>query len=420
MPTTTTNSGSDILGRYYTRNEISSFLVNQFDIISPVRLLDLGAGSGSLSGAAKTRWPDVKVLTVDIDPQIDLPNTSAREISDDACHEHFVIDALCEDLSTVLDCANAPIDVAICNPPFITPKWRNEFSAILEDAGFLDCLPFPADVDAGLLFLAQNLRLMSANATLGIILPDSLITARKYKKFRTALLNTYVVTKVIQLPRGSFHHTDALASIVILQKTKKHQDTVRIHCLTRDKELSEPLLVDLSSASERLDYSFHFHRLHATTNNPGKKVSLQELAIDVKRGSLSSSKIKNAGFPVLHITDIKEKDLGKWLDFSSFESGIPVDRPAGVKAQPGDILISRVGRNLDTKIVGVMAGTFAVSDCVYIIRCSPLIRDKVLAQISSNEGRAWISAHAYGVAAKQLAKKELITFPVLLDEHKDV
>ena len=393
--------------------------MDQFDVISPVRILDLGAGSGSLSDAAKTRWPDIKVLTVDIDPKAALPDTSKSKAPGDVYHKHFVIDALCKDLSSVLNCANAPIDVAICNPPFITPKWRSEFGAILEEAGFLDCLPFPADVDAGLLFLAQNIRLMSDNATLGIILPDSLITAKKYKKFRAVLLSSYVVTKVIQLPRGSFHHTDALASIVILQKTKKIQDTVRIHCLTRDKELSEPLFVELSCAAERLDYSFHFHRLHVGNKTSHKKISLQEVAIDIRRGSLSSSKVKKADFPVLHITDIKEKDIGRWLDFSSFESKKPDDSSVVVKAQPGDILISRVGRNLDSKIVGVMAGTFAISDCVYVIRCAPHTRGRVLAQIASEEGRAWISAHAYGVAAKQLAKKELINFPILLEEYKD-
>lgn len=417
---TTTNSGSDILGRYYTRGDISSFLIEQFDITSPVRLLDLGAGSGSLSGAAKTRWPDIKVLTVDIDPEVDLPSTAARWISDNLSHEHFVIDALCENLSTVLDCTNAPIDVAVCNPPFITPKWRSEFGAILEGAGFLDCLPFPADVDAGLLFLAQNLRLMSENATLGIILPDSLITARKYKKFRETLLSTYAVTKVIQLPRGSFHYTDALASIVILQKTKNHQDTIRIFCLTREKNLSEPLLVDIYSAAERLDYSFHYHRLHAADVAGHKKTILKDLAIEIRRGSLSSTQLKSTDFPVLHITNIKEKDIGRWLDFRSFDTVISDKYSTIVKAQPGDILISRVGRNLESKIVGVMAGTFPVSDCVYVIRCSPETRKTVLAQMASQEGRAWISAHAYGVAAKQLAKKELMTFPVLLDEHKDV
>ncbi|WP_080943324.1 N-6 DNA methylase [Pseudomonas marginalis] len=416
----TTNSGSDILGRYYTRSDISSFLVEQFDIISPIRLLDLGAGSGSLSGAAKTRWPDLKILTVDIDPKVDIPNVSTTKKSNESSHEHFVIDALCENLSAVLDCTNAPIDVAVCNPPFITPKWRNEFRAILEDAGFLDCLPFPADVDAGLLFLAQNLRLMSENATLGIILPDSLITASKYRKFRATLLNAYVITKVIQLPRGSFHHTDALASIVILQKTKKHQDTVPIYCLTREKTLSDPILVDHVSAGERLDYSFHFHRLRTSNAICSKTSMLHELAVEIKRGSLSSSQIKTANFPVLHITNIMEKDIGQWLDFSSFDAELPDDGATIIKAQPGDILISRVGRNLDSKIVGVMTGTFAVSDCIYVIRCSANIRESVLAQMASREGRAWLSAHAYGVAAKQLAKKELITFPILLNQHKDV
>ncbi|OHW40830.1 hypothetical protein BHC62_14570 [Pseudomonas sp. 06C 126] len=271
-----------------------------------------------------------------------------------------------------------------------------------------------------MLFLAQNLRLMSENATLGIILPDSLITASKYRKFRATLLNAYVITKVIQLPRGSFHHTDALASIVILQKTKKHQDTIPIYCLTREKTLSAPILVDLLSASERLDYSFHFHRLHTSNATRSKTSMLYELAVEIKRGSITSSQIKTAGFPVLHITNMMEKDIGQWLDFSSFDAKLPDDGATIIKAQPGDILISRVGRNLDSKIVGVMRGTFAVSDCVYVIRCAPNIRESVLAQMASKEGRAWLSAHAYGVAAKQLAKKELITFPILLNQYKDV
>lgn len=415
MPIITSNSGSDILGRYYTKNEISSFLVEQFDISSPVRLLDLGAGSGSLSGAAKTRWPDVKVLTVDIDPKVDLPDESAKNISNGSSHEHFVIDALSQDLSTLLNCKSAPIDVAVCNPPFITPKWRNEFGEILEGAGFHDCLPFPMDVDAGLLFLAQNLRLMSENATLGIILPDSLITAKKYLKFRSVLLNTYAVAKVIQLPRGSFHNTDALASIVMLKKIKKYKDFVLVYCLDGERKLSDPLYIDVDAAAERLDYTFHFHRLQVAGVGGAKRIALQELVINIRRGSLSSAQIKGVSFPVLHITNIKEESIGQWLDLKSFDSGCLNDVSSIVKAQPGDILISRVGRNLESKIIGVMAGSFPVSDCVYVIRCAPGIRETVLAQIASPEGRAWISAHAYGVAAKQLAKKELLTFPILLD-----
>lgn len=413
MPITPTTSGSDFLGRYYTRGEISSFFIEQFDIPSPVRLLDLGAGTGSLSDAAKIRWPGVKILTVDIDPKANTPFIS-RPISDNVYHEHFVADALCEDLAVVLGCANAPIDVAVCNPPFITPKWRSEFSTILEGAGFLDCVPFPADVDAGLLFLAQNLRLMSPNATLGIILPDSLITASKYLKFRETLLKNYAITKVIQLPRGSFHNTDALASIVILQKTKTNQDTVRLYNLDQNKELSDPLLIDVSSAINRLDYSFHSHRINTENGSNHKKSTLQDLKATIKRGSLSSAQIKRSTFPVFHITNMAESDIGQWKDLSSFEAEALTSSLNIVKAQPGDILLSRVGRNLESKIIGVSDGTFAVSDCVYVVRCAPEIRVSVLRQLASKAGREWLSAHAYGVAAKQLAKKELINFPILL------
>ncbi|MNC37104.1 hypothetical protein D3C75_856580 [compost metagenome] len=112
--------------------------------------------------------------------------------------------------------------------------------------------------------------------------------------------------------------------------------------------------------------------------------------------------------------------MGEWLDFSAFEPVHPNECSNLVKAQPGDILISRVGRNLESKIVGVMAGAFAVSDCVYVVRCPAEVREAVLTQLASSEGRAWISAHSYGVAAKQLAKKELLNFPVLLNTCRDV
>lgn len=411
MLTPTTFSGSDVLGRYYTKNEISSFLVEQLDIVTPVRLLDLGAGSGSLSGAAKSRWPNIEIVTVDIDPDVNLNPQKTNAVATRLAHQHFTTDALIGNLPTLLNLEHAPIDIAICNPPFITPQWREEFRSILEDAGFNDCLPFPSDIDAGLLFLAQNLRILSNNATLGIILPDSLITAQKYLKFRTKLLSKYTVSKVIQLPRGSFHGTDALASIVIVHKRNEKRETVEISCLSPDKELSKPINVSYVEAAERLDYSYHFYR--ANSDLPKALCTLEDIGATIKRGTLSSAEVKKSIHPVMHITDMRLGDAGKWIDLRHFESLFQHDRHL-IRAQAGDILIARVGRKLEEKIVGVLSGSFPISDCVYLIRCSENCRDAVLAQLSSASGKRWLAAHSYGVAAKQLPKKQLLKFPLTL------
>ncbi|MDV9031859.1 N-6 DNA methylase [Pseudomonas sp. RAC1] len=413
MLTLINNSGSDILGRYYTKSEISSFLVSQLDLESPQRLLDLGAGSGSLSGAVKSRWPKIDILTVDIDPQ-SAAHHKAKDSVEPYRHQHYTIDALTRNLPDILNSISYPIDIAVCNPPFITSQWRDEFKEILDGAGFGNCLPSPLDVDAGLLFLAQNLRIVSHNATLAIILPDSLITAQRYLKFRKELLSNYLVSKVIQLPRGAFHGTDALASILIIRKNREHTSTLSLHKLSESGILSPSLEINIHEGIERLDHSYHFYKLN---NHIHPALELGEIATTVERGSLSSSTSKKSAFRVLHITDIRTEDAGQWTDFEIVD---PSNCAGNIKfAQPGDILLSRVGRNLHTKVIGVRSGRIPVSDCIYIIRCPPEARATVLRQLSSPSGRDWLAAHSYGVAAKQIAKKQLLKFPIHL-ANRDV
>jgi len=411
--TPTPISGSDILGRYYTKSEISSFLVEQLDIVTPMRLLDLGAGSGSLCGAAKSRWPNIEIVSVDIDPDAKLKSIRSTGASTKYLHQHFTADALVGNLPTILNSKLAPIDIAICNPPFITPQWRDEFRQILEDAGFADCLPFPSDVDAGLLFLAQNLRILSQNATLGIILPNSLIAAKKYTKFRFKLLSNYSVSKVIQLPRGSFHGTDALASIVIIHKQIERMEHIELSCLDDNKQLSKSISIEQSDAIDRLDYSYHSYKL--SRKRKGTAATLESIGAIIQRGSLSSSQVKKSNFPTLHITNIHNTDAGRWINFEEFESTTKHEK-ALIHAQPGDILISRVGRKLEDKVVGVESGCFPISDCIYLIRCSESHREAVLSQLASQSGKEWLAAHSYGVAAKQLPKKQLLKFPLTLEQ----
>ena len=82
-------------------------------------------------------------------------------------------------------------------------------------------------------------------------------------------------------------------------------------------------------------------------------------------------------------------------------------------AEPGDILLARVGRNLEYKIIGVAEGYPVLTDCIYRIRVQEEHKKHVLQQLSSVEGKAWLSSRCYGVSAKQLSKADLLTFPIL-------
>ncbi len=405
---------SDTLGRYYTKTDISSLLIDQMTDLSPNRILDLGAGAGSLSLAALERWGNAELLTVDIDADVQVHLSKLFNISGNYMHSHIMADALSSSLPELISAKSNFIDAAVCNPPFIIPKWRKGFAKIIEDAGFSGCLSVLSGVDAALLFLAQNLRLLSDYATLGIILPDSLVSAAKYRSFRKELLQRYLVHKVIRLPRCSFINTDAQAYIVVISKGGVSTQQVPLQKFTTDNYISHELLVDANDAIVRLDFDFHSQRL-VKTKLKKARVPLGSIIEELKRGSLSSAEARFAKFPVLHTTDIIFPDIGKWSDLNRFgrvHRYLEYCKRQIVCAEPGDILVARVGRNLEQKVLGVSIGFPALTDCVYKIRVPKQFRAKVLMQLSSAEGQAWLASRAYGVSAKQLTKADLLAFPV--------
>ncbi|MCA3022890.1 MAG: N-6 DNA methylase [Rhodocyclaceae bacterium] len=409
------NLRTDILGRYYTKEHIGAILVSQMTNVRPSQLLDLGAGSGSLSHAAVQRWRDVDVLTVDIDaqPAAKLQNLLRR--SGSGRHWHIQADVLSERLPELVSRRSSSIDAAVCNPPFITPRWRRGFAEILEDAGLSGALPAVADADAALLFLAQNLRLMAPKATLGIVLPDTLISAAKYRAFRRDLVNRYCVSKVIRLPRRSFQNTDAQAHILIISKGRSPTNQIELRGLSQDYALGDQIFVDPDQATLRLDFEYHFSR-QGSIHRAATGITLASLGSHVQRGSFSGTDRFSSGFPVLHTTDIQPQARGSWCHISGSTERHKLDMlwVAANKACPGDILVARVGRNLEQKVIGVYEGIVAISDCVYRVEVPKRYRDQVLAQIASARGAEWLASRAYGVSAKQLTKSDLLNFPLSL------
>ncbi|WP_343577267.1 N-6 DNA methylase [Pseudomonas sp.] len=402
---------TDALGRYYTKPDIGSLLVDQMDGHIPRRLLDLGAGAGSLSSAAYNRWRDIDLLTVDIDAVASSHLEEKFTSLMGERHFHYQADVLSDQLFEILG-AGLEIDTALCNPPFTAPEWRSGFSEMLESAGFSGCLPVLSEVDAALLFLAQNLRLTSEAAKVGIILPDTLISASKYKTFREVLLDRYSVEKVVRLPRRAFQKTDALASIVILNKGRATGDEVPLYRFSSEVGISQALFVPKDAAIARLDYEYHSHHVKGLQGEKSKAIS--ELGVELKRGWYSSSQLKNMSAPVLHTSNLNESSFGKWMDFSSYSisDGDYAGLGSPVRASPGDIIIARVGRNLESKIVGVESGFPMLSDCLYRLRCPANHRDNLLRQLCSEAGQAWIVSRVYGVSARQLSKSDLMGFPL--------
>ena len=180
----------------------------------PERLLDLGVGGGSLTLAAARQWSNLDLLTIDVDVTSNRRVTELLATEEIRRHRHLRTDALEPGLAALVRDEFGTFDAAVCNPPFTTPVWRRGFDQILEESGFSGCMPVLADSDSALLFLSQALRLLGQQSTLGIILPDSLVSGVKYRKFRQELLQRYRVDAVVRLPNKSFAVGSANAGIV--------------------------------------------------------------------------------------------------------------------------------------------------------------------------------------------------------------
>ena len=402
------------LGQFYTNRDIGEFLINQMTGITPAHVLDLGAGEGSLARAAMQRWSNVQVLTVDLNSKALRYLSGSLGHNDGNRHSHFRVDALSRKLPELISAKAPRPDAAVCNPPFLIPKWRKAFGEIVEEAGFSGCISVLSDVDAALLFLAQNLRLLSDDATLGIILPDSLVSASKYRLFRQTLLKLYRVHRVVRLPRRSFRNTDAQAFVAIISKGSPTTARIPLQRLSESRNVSLELTVDHQQAIERLDYAFHSEAIGS--KNPAKQcVALGSVSISLTRGSLTSAEAKTVRFGVVHTTDMDASRAGRWCDLSEFRGG----QRSGLyllRAQPGDILLARVGRNLEHQVLGVAKGEPAITDCVLRLRVPDGIREAVLAQLCSPDGKAWLASRAYGVSARHIAKQDLLAFPLRLED----
>ncbi len=402
---------TDALGRYYTSAAVSSLLVDQLPATKPRAVLDLGSGLGALSLAASGRWARSGLVTVDVDAHaIDLGERLRRK-GFMGQHAHFCEDALAPELGGLLHASwvGTP-EVAVCNPPFIMSGWRDSYGSILEDAGFSGCLPAIASTDAAVLFLAQNLRLIAPNGCVGIVVPDSLVSAEKYMRFRQELLRRYAVSRAIRLPRGSFGGTDALAHILLVQKKRPRSGHVALMRLRENGVLSPALNVDLAQAGQRLDYDFHAIRCAVSPNTS----RLGNVIEDVCRGTLNSAQARQVQGLVLHTTDITAAMYGQWINFSAKAFRPPPDTKPQRLAVEGDILVARVGRTAPEKVIGVGKGAVAYSDCLYRIRVPADWRECVMVNLTSPAGRAWLEQHGYGVAARQLTRSDLLNLPLVL------
>ncbi|TXN17302.1 N-6 DNA methylase [Methylobacterium sp. WL122] len=402
-------SSRDPLGRFYTQPAIGDLLVTLMGETPPQRILDLGAGSGALSRAARLRWTNSDITTVDVDEAISRGPLSAIGLSGPGLHRHVVADVLDADLPDRLGEVAGGFDAALCNPPYIVPRWQPSFERILEEAGLDGLFHVKQEPTAEALFIAQNLRLTRDGAQIGLIVPDGLVTGRRFRSFRRAILHNHTVQGVVQLPRGSFRRTDAQAFILVLAKGVPSIDGITLHRMEPEGALSEPVCITRERAEERLDWGHHVLFQQPSEHGP----TLSDLGADVRRGSLETKQARASDLPMFHTTDFPAQNDTGGLDLPDADSG---RFGTLIVAEPGDILIARVDRRLHRKVAQVRSGRAALTSCVYRVRVAAEMCQPVFASLTSPQGCDRLASTARGVGPRMLGKEDLLRMPLSLPD----
>lgn len=392
------------LNKFFTKISVGEILAKQISCTEPSSVLDLGAGEGSLSMPVVRRWPNIGVVTVDLDASTYTTLRENLEKTGCADHRHYVQDALFPEMSAQIEKEHGQFDIAVCNPPFFRPKWCHGHAEILQKASLGDAYGSTTEATAEVLFIAQSLSLLKDGGRLAVIVPDSIITTTRARKFRQSLLLNHTVERVLQLPVNSFLETDSQCFIIIMRKGGGPTQMLSLLNVGSDQSLSQPLEIDGNAAENRMDFNFHSLRCEKLETH----TTLRDMDAQVFRGSISTVQRKAAEFSVFHTSDYKSIIDG----MIELPDQGNISHASRIVAENGDILLARVDRNLHKKIGMVVSGAAVITDCVYRIRLPSQNRKKAFEALCSDAGRKNLLALTKGVGARIIGKADLLDMPL--------
>ncbi len=198
------------LGQYMPPGPVADLMASMFSAArSPVRLLDAGAGVGSLTAAFVNcgGWDELHVSAYEIDPvmteylrgtlaRLESPGLTSRIISRD-----FIQDAV---FKLKLGTHGELFTRAILNPPYKKLNSCSSHRALLRRVGLETVNLYTA-------FVGLSLELMDTGGELVAIIPRSFCNGLYYKPFRNWILSRASLERIhLFHSRTSAFHDDAV------------------------------------------------------------------------------------------------------------------------------------------------------------------------------------------------------------------
>jgi predicted RNA methylase len=189
------------LGQFMTPAEIATFMASLLPVATgPIRLLDAGAGIGSLTSAVLDRQlhgdlnaPSLHATAFEIDPTL-IPHLNETLDHYRAEDVRITFEAISDDFLKVgmlgLKTGRlTPFTHAILNPPYKKISSQSDYRAILRKAGIET-----VNLYSG--FVGLALLLMAPGGTVCAIIPRSFCNGPYYRPFRELILRQSAIKRV--------------------------------------------------------------------------------------------------------------------------------------------------------------------------------------------------------------------------------
>lgn len=288
------------LAQHFTPNPHASLLVQNMSSFTSnnkgLHGVDLGAGRGALLYSATQRWKEASFFGVDVSSSLLKTIKRSFPLVQFRCLDLLSAKSLKSKILTDLVQSR---DVAVCNPPFLNYRNDEFFRDLCRMVNLKDCSKMSV-VTSDVIFLLHNLRLLKKGGTLGIILPDGLITGKKFQVLRQSLLSNHRIEAVIQLPDNSFPGIEVRTHILIVRKDMTPDVNVKVMQAGADS-INGELEVEVSALELRMDYSYWHWKLIERNMNT---LTLAEIGADIHRGTRPQSFFENLGIDYFHTTEL--------------------------------------------------------------------------------------------------------------------
>ena len=311
--------------KFYTPQEVSDALVKLIDFKSNAKVVDICCGSGNLLMAAKKVNNTLKCYGVDI---IEKEERKFRYINEDGRSYALRKEKY--------------FDYALANPPFSIDT-STDFSSLLFTGNYKRINSKRLEIE----MLIANLFILKNKGTLLIIIPTTFVEGSRSQNIRKHIAaNTYIKT-IVDLPVTAFNPYKIKCSALIIQKTMNKLDLP-----TEYYSMSSSLIItNTKTISAKMMKSGDW--IDCKSKNIGE--------FSIKQGKISSNHFTQDGIPVLHTG----KRANIWKPSVRYLKSILKDNQ--VKAEKGDILVSRIGCSAGQKCIYKGDSTY-ISDCLFVIK----------------------------------------------------